>query len=638
MTDFAETQQATAGLEAPPLGDMTGQGRLFVRHRRGELRTFFHFLGWAWRYWPKLILVIVLSLLGVTISLLPPWLGKYLVDYAFPERNWTIFWGVFLAYLAMDAFWRLSGSVSSLLNYYIDVWVSFNLKSYFFRHLQRLSMTFLHNRPIGEHMYRANADIDAIMRMMTDIVPALIRAIYEFGLILLFTSFLDWRVTLLVLIYSLPYTMFAHWIASIQRRIDRDARRRWQRYDACVQEGVAGVMVVKAFARQRFEVNKYIHYLVNAWRQSQKNWWMSVLRGHTIGAFLPWIKENLLRIWFLRMVIKGELSYGSVFPILSYMNRLTNPIQQIVDYIQEIRVALIPAERILETIDIIPVVADSPNAIRMPMIQGLVEFDDVSFHYEDKRPILYNVEFRATPGQKIGIVGHSGSGKSTIINLLLRLHDPVTGTVKVDGLDLREVKMNSYQQQIGLVMQDTYLFGGSIRANVLFGYPDADDEAIVRAARMAEIHDWIMTQPRRYETDLSEGSKISMGQKQRLGLARALVRDPKLLIFDEPTSSLDSPTEQRLMETFKGAIKGRTTIWVTHRLNTIVDSDIILVVEDGRIVERGSHDQLVAAGGAYRRLWDVYYDKQGEAVSLGRGPLPPTGLPSPQPPQDNDAP
>jgi ABC-type multidrug transport system fused ATPase/permease subunit len=574
------------------------------------MKTFLHFLGWALPYWPKLFLVIFLMLLGVTISLLPPWLSKYLVDYAIPERNWAVFWGVFVAYIAMDMFWRTSGTVSSILNYYIDVWVSFNLKSYFFRHLQCLSMTFLHNRPVGEHMYRANADIDAIMRMVTDIVPALIRAIYEFGLILLFTSFLDWRVTVLVLLYSIPYTAFAHWVASVQRRIDRDARRRWQRYDACVQEGIAGVMVVKAFGRQRFEVTKYLHYLINSWRQSQKNWWMSVFRGHTVGELLPWIKENLLRIWFLRMVIRGDLTYGSVFPILSYMNRLTNPIQQIVDYIQEIRVALIPAERILETTDVVPAVADKPGAVRMPPIQGLVEFEGVSFNYEDKRPILHDVTFTAKPGQKIGIVGHSGSGKSTVINLLLRLYDPVAGRVRVDGRDLREVKMNSYQQQIGLMMQDTYLFGGSIRANVLFGNPEATDAEIQRAAQIAEIHDWIMQQPGGYETDLSEGARLSMGQKQRLGLARALVRDPKLLILDEPTSSLDSPTEHRMLDTLKEAIKGRTAIWVTHRLNTIMDSDLILVVEDGRIIERGTHDELVKANGAYRRLWDVFFDKE----------------------------
>jgi ABC-type multidrug transport system fused ATPase/permease subunit len=443
--------------------------------------------------------------------------------------------------------------------------------------------------------------------MVTDLIPALIRAVYEFGLILVFTSFLDWRVTVLVLLYAIPYSVLAHWIASVQRRIDRDARRRWQRYDAGVQEGIAGVMVIKAFARRRFELYRYMRLLINAWRQSQKNFWMGALRAHTISSLLPWIKSQGLRIWFYRMVIKGEVSYGSIFPILSYMNRLTTPIQQIVDYLQEIRVALIPAERILETIDVMPAVADKPGARKMPPLQGEVLFENVSFNYEDGRPVLHDVSFSARTGQRIAIVGHSGSGKSTVVNLLLRLYDPIHGRVCIDGIDLRDVTQASYQQQLGLVMQDTYLFGGTIRMNLLFSNAYATDADMERAASLAQIHDWIVHQPHGYDTDLSEGNKLSIGQKQRLGLARAVLRDPKLLLFDEPTSSLDSPTEHKLMETFAEACKGRTAIWVSHRLNTITEADEILVMDKGAIVERGTHAELVARGGSYTRLWRAYF-------------------------------
>jgi len=578
-----------------------------TRPRHSEWWVFFHFLAWVKPYWSKLLLSVTTSLLGVTVSLVPPWLSKYLVDQAFPQRDWNVFWSILVAYCAMDVFWRISGTVNSILSYYIDLWVSLRLKRHFFQHLQRLSMTFLHGRPIGEHMFRANADIDAILRMITDLLPALIRAVYEFGLILVLTTFLDWKVTVLVLIYALPYTWFAHWLATVQRHLDRDARLRWQRYDSGVQEGLAGVMVIKTFARHRHEVYRYTHLFVDGWRQWSKFWWVARFREHSIGAFLPWIKEQGLRLWFFRMVIRGELTYGSVFPILSYMGRLTNPIQQIVDYVQEIRVALVPAERILETLEVLPAVTDKPGAKRMPQLQGSLRFEQVSFNYEDQRPVLHDVDFAADLGQKIALVGHSGSGKSTIVNLLLRLYPPTEGRLLLDGIDLADVRMNSYQQQLGLVMQDTYLFCGSIRENLLFSNLNASEEALVRATKQAEIHDWIEQQPEGFDTDLSEGTRLSLGQKQRLGLARALLRDPRLLVMDEPTSSLDSPTEQKLLVTFRQACKGRTTIWVSHRLNTVVDADLILVVPEGRIAERGTHDELLALNGQYKGLWDLYF-------------------------------
>ncbi len=600
------TAAEAAVSDEAPVPPADAEAEAFARPKRGELWVFFHFLRWMIPYWRMAVLCILTSLLGVTISMLPPWLSKFLVDEAFPKRDWTLLWALLAGYVGMDIFYRISGTVNSILNYYIDVRVGLAMRVHFMRHLQRLSMTFIQKRPIGQHMYRAGADISAIMGMVTDILPALIRAIYEFFLILAFTSFLDWKVTVLVLLYAIPYTAFAHWVASVQRRVERDSRHRWERYDAGVREGVAGSMVIKSFARQHFEVTRYMHLYADAWRQSQKVHWLNIMRGHTVGAFLPWIKERLLYIWFIRMVIKGEITYGTVFPILSYMNRLTNPIQQVVDYVQQVRVALVPAERLLETLDVLPAITDKRGARRMPAVVGDVRLEDVSFGYEDGRPVLYDINFAARPGQKIALVGPSGAGKSSVLGLLLRLYDPSAGRVVVDDHDLRDVQMHSYQQQVGLVMQETYLFGGSVRDNLLFANATATEEEIIQACKIAEIHDWVVLQPHGYDQDLSEGTRLSLGQKQRLGLARALLRDPKLLLFDEPTSSLDSHTEHKVMETFARACQGRTAIWVSHRLNTVMDADEILVVESGRIVERGTHAQLLDTGGAYQRMWEVY--------------------------------
>ena len=338
-----------------------------------------------------------------------------------------------------------------------------------------------------------------------------------------------------------------------------------------------------------------------------KKYFVEVLQNKVISNLLPWMKGQLIWIYFARQVILGQLTYGMVSPILAYMNRLTHPVQAIVDNFNRVRLAMIPAERLFETLDVAPAVAEKPKAKRLTNLHGSVVFDRVSFQYEDGRPVLHNVSFSVEPGRKVAIVGPSGAGKSTLVALLLRLHDPAAGEVLVDSHDLRDIRVSSYQQQVGLVMQETYLFGGSIAENLLFINPRATRAEMDRATRLAGLYDWIMAQPDGYDQDLKEGASLSVGQKQRIGIARAILRDPRLLILDEPTSSLDSQTEEQIVETLREVSRGRTTFIVSHRLNTVVDADEILVMEHGRIIQRGRHQDLVSFPGVYRELYMLYY-------------------------------
>jgi len=579
---------------------------------RTQLRTFGRFLLWMIPVWDSAVLALIVSLIMATVSVVDPWLGKYLIDDAFPNQRWGLFYGIFTAIIAMDITRRITETIGRILNKFIDVRVGLRMRIHFFQHLQRLSMTFHEDRPIGEHMYRADADIGAVMWMVTDTLPQAFYQLYSFVLILIFTVWLDWRVTVAILIYTVPYSMIAQKIGTWRRILERRSRERWQEVDAGMQEGIAGAAVVKTFGRRHHEVRRYIHKVHEAYRAVMRLVYLGIVEGHVTGwgGLLPWLKTQIIRVYFLRRVILGELSYGSVFPIFSYMNRLANPIQGLIQMFQAVRVALVPAERILQTLDVLPVVTDRPGARSLPPITGKVEFRDVSFAYEDGRPVLHDISFTVEAGRKIGIVGSSGAGKSSIANLLLRLYDPTSGSVLVDGRDLRDVRLNTYQDQVGLVLQETHLFNGTIKENILFGKPGARDVEVEDAARMAELHDFVATLDEGYGTDLREGTRLSGGQKQRIGIARAIIGSPGILILDEPTSSLDSATEERVYRTLNRVGEGRTTFIVSHRLSTVMDADEILVIAGGRIVERGTHEELVERRGTYYGMYVLYFGRR----------------------------
>lgn len=572
-------------------------------------QTFFKFLRVVLPYWDKMLLVVLLVTAASVTGMLWPWLAKFFIDDALPNGDhrlfWRIVWAGNILILFNWFFWRLNWFFMR----YVDLWVLSDLQSRFFDHLVRLSMTFMQNRPVGEHIFRAGSDIWGVLHMITDILPQFLEAIIQFIIILVALTYLDWRVAVIVVVFMVPYAAVAHWMANLLRRFDRERRARWQESNAILQDGISGKMVVKSFARRRFEVKKYLAANVYAWRSQMKFRYTRILEGQLAGrwGFIPWIKSWLIRAWFMREVILGHMTYGSVIPIFSYMNRLGNPIQHLINLFQRLRVSMIPAERIMQTLDVAPVVTNVPGAPDLPPITGKVEFRDLHFQYEEDVPILRGLNFQIRPGQKAAFVGHSGAGKSTILNLLLRLYDPQAGQVLVDDTDIKTVRMESLQQQVGLVFQETYLFVGTIRDNILFAHPRATEDEIWGAIRLADLEEFVKSHPDGLDTDLHEGTALSGGQKQRLGIARAVVRDPQLLILDEPTSSLDADTEERVLVTLKKAMQGRTTMIISHRLTTVSDADVIFAMDMGQVVEFGSHDELMANRSYYHQLYTLYF-------------------------------
>ena len=300
----------------------------------------------------------------------------------------------------------------------------------------------------------------------------------------------------------------------------------------------------------------------------------------------------------------GELSIGEFSVVFFLARQFEGPMERMIRLIQSIRLQLVQAERVLQTLDVQPEISDAPDASTIPSLSGTIEFRNVGFEYESGQPVLENINITIRPGERVAFVGPSGSGKTSMLYLILRLYDPTTGSVLVDGHDLKDVRLLSYRNQLGVVLQDTFLFSGTVRENIRYGNLKASDADVEEAARMAALYDAVIAHPEGFERDLGEGTRLSGGQKQRIGIARALIRDPAVFILDEATSNLDSRSEEHVMDTIWNVSEGRTTVMVSHRLMTVQKADRIYVLDQGRIVENGTHDDLLSANGLYRRIWD----------------------------------
>jgi len=609
-------QPETAADTTAPLRTGVGQWKL-IRFALRQLKPYWH---------QMLFIFASMTIMGMFKSLYI-WPLALIIDYAMPDQDWTMFW---IAVLMAVSVWILLSPgivlrwpmlIERFLRFYLLIIIRTHLRIHFFRHLHRLSLRFFQRRPVGEHMYRASNDIDATVGLIAgdlNSIPMLIQSIIDFAWLLLLVGLVvNGTVAGIVILYMIPFLIIFHLLASWIRRVDRRVRAREQEVNAVLQEGVSGVQTVKAFARQQHELRKFINRHCNMYKIQALRAWLQELRVFLFGFILtpgifPWIKTTALTMWAFYLTITGEITYGKSIVLVFWVDALTHPLQLMISGFQAIREALIPVERVFETMSIEPMIKDDPDAPKMPPIRGEVEFDDVRFSYDPETEVLKGLSFKVNPGETVGIVGPSGAGKSTLAKLALRLYDPDSGRVLIDGRDVRSVQAESFQRQVGTVIQETYLFQGTIREQLLFSNPRATDEEMRQAIEDADLTEFIESLPDRYDTNLAEGTRLSGGQKQRIGIARALVRKPQLLILDEPTASLDSSTEVEVMQTLWKAMEGRSSLIISHRLALVRQLDRIVVIDDGRMVEQGSHDELLAQGGLYAELWREQF---GEAES-----------------------
>lgn len=560
-------------------------------------------LSYAKPYKMHMIVAAVMLMVATIMELIPPYLTKVIVDDVLQPKSIgeTLFWLV----IALAAT-RVMLSVMQTLRGYIGVWVGSkimgDIRKDTYQSLMNLSLSFFDRRQTSQFIGRVNSDSEAMRQFLTDGVIWISGQVLMLVSIITMMASLSWKLTLLALLPT-PLILLAS--VTIWPTIRNLWYRQWRavnRINMLVGDALQGIRVVKAFGQEYAEKDRYgtanqtlVHQTIK-----MEGIWQGVFPVFSLittsGALLVWYFGG----W---NVVRDEVSLGTLMAFIAYLGMFFGPLQWFSQAMNWTSRALSAADRVFEIMDTQSEVPTAQDAVSIPRVEGRVELSQVTYGYEKHHPVLKNVSLQVEPGEMIGLVGHSGAGKSTLINMICRFYDPDQGSITVDGIDLRRIDQEDLRKQIGVVLQETFLFDGTVAENIAYSKPDATPLEIMQAAKIANAHDFIVRMPDGYDTRVGErGHRLSGGEKQRIAIARAIVHDPRILILDEATASVDTETERQIQEAIARLVKGRTTFAIAHRLSTLREANRLVVLDKGGIAETGTHEELLELKGVYFKL------------------------------------
>ncbi|HKQ85469.1 MAG TPA: ABC transporter ATP-binding protein [Candidatus Acidoferrales bacterium] len=573
------------------------------------------------------------AVLGETITdILDPWPIKIVIDNIVQSKKPAGWMATFVAHtfgddklatlnFAIAAVLAISvvGALSSYVEKYMTTttgqWVAHDLRRTLYTHIQRLSLAQYDSTRTADLVSRVTSDVDAIQTFVNSALLGSIVSVLTLVGMAGVMFYINWKFTLIALSIVPALFVTVYYLTRRIKKASRDVRKTESELMTVAEEALSSARVVKAFSREDHEIRRFE-------AESLENVETS-LKARGLKAKLSPLVEILTAVgtclvlgYGTRLALKGTISAGVLIVFLLYLSRMYKPMRDLSKMTDSVSKASVGYERIQEILEVPSGLRDLPQAKRAPRFKGHIEFENVGFSYDGQNPVLTDVSFKVEPGQVAALVGPSGTGKTTIVSLISRFYDPSSGRVKIDGQDIRRYRLKSLREQMSFVLQETLLFHTTIWENIAYGKPDAKPEQIVRASQLANAEEFIKKLPEGYDTLVGErGMSLSGGQRQRIAIARAIVRDTPILILDEPTSGLDASSEQIVLEALRRLMKDRTCVVIAHDLESIRHSDVIFVVQDSAIIERGTHDQLLALGGEYAGLYNTQSPETRETVS-----------------------